>query len=127
MDLTKNFPRPGEELLGGYAWLARAIDKAKAYNEGTLGDYIFPCPIDKELMAELNVTGEELAEIVEQYDTDEGILEHLGIPMDNKNPDTYRWSQEFLSNRRDSLARQAEDEGRTFRLPDWADEVKPFA
>jgi hypothetical protein len=127
MDLTTNFPRPGEQVLGGYAWLARAIDKARAYNEGTLGDYIYPCPIDKELLAELNVTGEELAEVVERYRTDEEILEHLDIPLENTDPGVERWTREFISNRRDSLTRQAEDEGRTFLTPEWADQIKPFA
>src|SRR3990172_4430498 len=80
MDLTKTYPRPGEQLLGGYPWLARAIDKARAYNEGTLGDYIYPCPIDKELLAELGLTGEELAEIVDQSASDLDVLDQLDLP-----------------------------------------------
>lgn len=127
MDLTNSYPRPGDQLMGGYPWLARLIDKARAYNAGTLGDYIYPCPIDKELLGELNYSGEEFAEIVDQNKTDEDILEHLGLPSQNDNPEVRRWAQEFLMNRVDSLTRQAEDEGREFKLPDWADQVKPFA
>jgi hypothetical protein len=114
MDLTKEFPRSGSEILGGYAWLARMIDKCRAYLEGNLGDYIFPCPIDKELLAELNLTGDEFAECVESSSTDEEILQQLGIPMDNKDLDVRKWTSEFLENRHDSLKRQAEEEGRTF-------------
>jgi hypothetical protein len=127
MDLTRQYPRAGETILGGYPWLARAIDKARAYNAGTLGDYIYPCPIDKELLAELNVTGEELAEIVEQTNSDDEVLDELGIPVVNNNPDVERWAMEFLSNRHDSLVGQAEDEGRTYIPPPGVEQVRPFA
>lgn len=127
MDLTRSYPRPGEAMLAGYPWLARTIDKARAYNEGTLGDYIYPCPIDKELLAEINFTGEELAEIVEQCDSDEEIIEHLGLVETQTSPEVRRWAAEFLSNRHDSLAGQAEEEGRTYYPPDGVDVFSPFA
>lgn len=127
MDLTKRFPRAGETMLGGYPWLARCADKARAYNEGTLGDYIYPCPIDKELLAELNLTGEEFAEIVEQSSDDDELLEHLEIPADNRDPEVRRWAMEFLSNRRDSLTGQAEEEGRTYIPPPGVEVTRPFA
>lgn len=127
MDLTKTYPRPGETILGGYPWLARLIDKARAYNEGTLGDYIYPCPIDKELLAELNLTGEEFAELVEQSETDEQLLEHIGLPRDNSEPAVKRWANEFLENRHNSLERQAEEEGRTYTPPDGVTVTRPFA
>lgn len=114
MDLTKEFPRSGSEILGGYPWIARMIDKARAYVDGTLGDYIYPCPIDKELLAELNVTGQEFADIVEDSPTDDQILQQLRIPMENNNPEVAKWTKEFLENRHDSLKRQAEEEGRQF-------------
>src|SRR5690554_1764219 len=103
MDLTKEFPRSGSEILGGYAWLARMIDKCRAYLEGNLGDYIYPCPIDKELLAELNITGEEFAEIVADTTTDEEVLRQLGLPLENNDPAVAKWTQEFLENRHDSL------------------------
>jgi hypothetical protein len=127
MDLTKSYPRPGHILLGGYPWLARCIDKARAYNEGTLGDYIYPCPIDKELLGELNFTGEELAEIVDQSKTDEDVLEHLGLPVENTDPAVERWAKNFLNNRHDSLVRQAEEEEREYDPPEEASAVRPFA
>lgn len=127
MDLTRNYPRPGELVLGGYAWLARAIDKARAYNEGLLGDYIFPCPIDKELLSELNLTGEEFAEMVEQAKDDEQVLERLGISLSKPDPSIDRWTTEFLENRQDSLIRLAEEEGRTFDRLDESEFDRPFA
>lgn len=114
MDLTTQYPRSGSEVLGGYAWLARMIDKCRAYLNDSLGDYIYPCPIDKELLAEINLTGEEFAEIVDETTTDEEVLQRLDLPLDNKNPEAAKWTSEFLENRHDSLKRQAEEEGRTF-------------
>jgi hypothetical protein len=127
MDLTKKFPRAGEMLLGGYPWLARAIDKARAYNEGNLGDYIYPCPIDKELLAELNLTGIEFAEIVEQCETDEEILGYLGIHENNDDPTIHKWAHEFIENRQDSLIRLAEDEGRVYSPPQGVAVTRRFA
>jgi hypothetical protein len=127
MDLNTAFPRAGETVLGGYPWLARMIDKARAYNEGTLGDYIYPCPIDKELLAEINFTGEEFAEIVEQCQTDAEVLGMLDLPEENTDPAVRRWTIEFLTNRHDSLTRQAEEEGRTYHPPDGVEIIRPFA
>jgi len=127
MDLINNFPRPGEQLLGGYPWLARMIDKARAYNEGTLGDYIYPCPIDKELLSELDLSGEEFAEIVEQSAIDDEVLERLGILKDNPDPAVNRWAREFLENRQDSLMRHADEEGRVYTPPEGITTSRPFA
>ncbi|MEN6372746.1 MAG: DUF5069 domain-containing protein [Armatimonadota bacterium] len=127
MDLTNSYPRPGEQLLGGYPWLARMIDKARAYNEGTLGDYIYPCPIDKELLSEFNMTGVEFAEIIEQTSTDDEVLEQLGIDKANPDPSVKQWTREFLENRHDSLMRHADEEGRVYTPPEGFDPVRPFA
>jgi hypothetical protein len=83
MDLTKSFPRSGEETLGGYPWLPRCIDKCRAYLADTLGDYIFPCPIDKELLAELDLTVDEFMNIVAGATDDNDVLEELGLPAHN--------------------------------------------
>jgi hypothetical protein len=112
MDLTKEFPRSGEEMLGGYPWLPRVIDKCRAYIEGTLGDYIFPCPIDMQLLTEINVTEDEMEAAVRGTTTDKEVLDRLGMPEHNPDPELAKWAKEFLENRRDSLKRQAEEEGR---------------
>ncbi|HVE16280.1 MAG TPA: DUF5069 domain-containing protein [Chthoniobacterales bacterium] len=48
-DLTKEAPRSPRERLGGYAILARAIDKCAADIAGTVGDYHTNCPLDRYL------------------------------------------------------------------------------
>jgi len=112
MDLTRRFPRSGDKKLGGYPWLPRMIDKCRAYIDGTLGDYIFPCPIDMQLLTEIDVTEDEFEEIVRKAKTDQDVLSALELPKDNPDPSARKWADEFLESRRDSLQRLAEEEGR---------------
>ncbi|MCE2396623.1 DUF5069 domain-containing protein [Candidatus Poribacteria bacterium] len=35
-------PRHRDMLIGGYWWLARVTDKARAKLNGTIGEYIYP-------------------------------------------------------------------------------------
>jgi len=41
--------------------ISRMIDKARAYNSNTLGEYIFPCPLDKIILEFLNTNHKEFA------------------------------------------------------------------
>ena len=43
--------------------LPRMIDKARAYNSKTLGEYIFPCPLDKIILEFLNTDYEEIIQL----------------------------------------------------------------
>ena len=54
-DLAVEEPRPMDEELAGYAWLPRMIDKARAYEAGTLGDLMHPCPVDRNALRLLGV------------------------------------------------------------------------
>lgn len=46
MNLTMTAPRSAKDKLLGLVSLKRAIDKAKAFNEGSLGEYDYDCPHD---------------------------------------------------------------------------------
>ena len=74
MDLTKNFPRSPRERLAGLAMLARTIDKARAALAGTLGEYIYDCPMDRQLFATLGTDAPRFAEAVRQAPDDAGVL-----------------------------------------------------
>jgi hypothetical protein len=74
MDLRRNFPRSMKFKLGGYAHLARMIDKCRAVLKGTEGEYIYPCPMDERLMEFAGVTHEQFTAAVTVNSTDEGVV-----------------------------------------------------
>ncbi len=65
MDLRTEYPRSPREQLAGMDILARAIDKAQAELDGTLGDYVYwDCPMNHMLFETLGVTAEQFLEAV---------------------------------------------------------------
>jgi Domain of unknown function (DUF5069) len=62
-DLAREEPRAMEETLEGYAWLPRMIDKARAADAQTLGDYVHPCPVDLRCLGLLRVEPMRFREI----------------------------------------------------------------
>lgn len=47
--------------MTGLLMVCRMIDKARAYNSNTLGEYIFPCPLDTIILDFLNTNHKEFA------------------------------------------------------------------
>lgn len=74
MDLTANPPRPGSLELGGWPWLPRMIDKARAKYHGNPGSFAHPCPRDIRLLGELGISVEEFKEIIDSTGTDDEVL-----------------------------------------------------
>ncbi len=70
-------PRGRDEVIGGIPWLARMIDKARAKADGTIEDYIYPCPQDKKLLDKLDITAEEFSRIVQENPNDEEIVDEV--------------------------------------------------
>jgi len=77
MDLTVTPPRHGDEKLGGWAWLPRMIDKARATYHGNPGSFSHPCSRDRRLLAELDLTEEDFKEIIDSTTTDEEVLARI--------------------------------------------------
>jgi hypothetical protein len=61
MNLVKSTPRNPKKKMEGLIMLPRMLDKAMAYNSNTLGEYIYPCPLDTIILKFLNTTHEEFA------------------------------------------------------------------
>lgn len=55
IDLTQRPPRSVRVRIGGYAVLARMLDKGRAAIAGTHGDYHFGCPLDQRLLTFLGI------------------------------------------------------------------------
>ena len=66
MDLTRSFPRSPKVKLAGLVHLPRMLDKAHAFNAGTLGEYYFPCPLDDIILKFLQTDSQSLAKMVTQ-------------------------------------------------------------
>lgn len=62
MDLREQYPRSPKETLAGLIFLPRMIDKARAHKRETLGEYVFPCPMDKLLLKLLDASEEDFAD-----------------------------------------------------------------
>ncbi|MHB1606944.1 MAG: DUF5069 domain-containing protein [Leptospirales bacterium] len=77
MDLTKTFPRSPVDRLGGIDHLKRVTDKARAHLSGTLGEYIYNCPLDQAFFSFFGIDADEFAKAVSTRQTDNDILEWI--------------------------------------------------
>lgn len=140
MDLTKTAPRSAKDKFLGLVSLKRVIDKAKAHNEGTLGEYDYNCPHDKPLFEFLGTNGEEFASKVKELGTDNAIGEWVQSEFLSKktpeevarfNNDRMHWhpepgskSEEYFNNLREQIAPGRKDIVTWFDLLDL-DEKRP--
>jgi len=58
MNLTQEFPRSPKEQMAGLVHIPRMKDKARAARDNTLGEYIYPCPLDEIMLEFLDVDSE---------------------------------------------------------------------
>ena len=78
METSAFEPRSGDLAPGGIPWLARMIDKARADAGGTIGEYMYPCPMDQALLAELRIGAEEFQRIALDSKSDDDVVRALG-------------------------------------------------
>ena len=65
-DLTREFPRSPFDELDGLPWLARLIDKVRALQAGTLGEYTaFPCGGDRHFLSVVGIEAEPLKALID--------------------------------------------------------------
>ena len=73
-DLTREAPRSPRVRLGGYALMARMIDKGRATINGTNGEYHFDCPVDNMLFSFKGVKGDEVRQLLASGASDDDVL-----------------------------------------------------
>ena len=106
IDLSKGYPRSSTQTLGGYLHLARMIDKARAKAAGTLGEYIYPCPLDRLLLDFLGVDAERFSSAL-AVRSDGELVTWLATHGAPRSPgDIEAWNCAFLSRRPDTEAKQ---------------------
>jgi Domain of unknown function (DUF5069) len=74
-DLTQAPPRPGRQMLGGYAWLARLADKVRAEHAGTGGDYVAYCPMSMGFLRAAGVSRGDFDALVRNGESDEQLVQ----------------------------------------------------
>jgi hypothetical protein len=105
----KTFPRRGRDEYGGFLWLARVFDKARASVKGTIHDYKYPCPMDKGVFERWGITPDEFTAAVSEHDTDAKILGWLKTRVsDSGREAANRWVGE---EKKVNLDRQDAEEG----------------
>jgi hypothetical protein len=96
LDLNNAFPRSPKNRLGPYAHLARMIDKARAKAAGTLGEYIYPCPLDRVLLDFLAISDEAFLAVAKDR-TDEDVLRWIYEHAKARGPqEIQEWNEAFL-------------------------------
>ena len=68
LNLNLAVPRSSKDTLAGLAHLPRMIDKARALRNDTLGEYIYPCPLDRHVLNFLETNAEDFADLAEVND-----------------------------------------------------------
>ena len=69
-DLTKEYPRSPRETLAGYLLAARLLDKCRAVLNGTQGEYIYDCPLDRRFFEFTGIDSNQLKKFVASGATD---------------------------------------------------------
>lgn len=72
-DLTRTYPRSPRETLGGYIIAARALDKCRAYLNGTLGEYNFDCFLDNLFFGFAEIKADDFKNFVATGASDEEV------------------------------------------------------
>jgi hypothetical protein len=97
-DLTQEAPRSAYERIGGFAIIARTIDKCQALLGGNIGEFHFDCPVDNMLFGFKGIKGDDFKAYVAEGHSDEEIAEWVksnGIPKTDE--EISAWSDHFKS------------------------------
>jgi hypothetical protein len=96
-DLTKTFPRSPNEKMAGLVHLPRMLDKARAKENESLGEYIYPCPLDERLLTFLGVKDDKFLEASITLD-ESGILSWIEAECKNRTDEEKEgFNKKFLS------------------------------
>ena len=119
MDLTKTYPRSPKQEMAGIVMLPRTIDKARAFNSGTLGEYVYDCPLDQEVLTFLGIDQKDFAKKAGEL-SDDKLEEWVRTTyLTKKTPaDISKFNEEFLA---DAPAPNSESEARFLKIRNQLD------
>ena len=97
-DLRKGCPRSPRETLAGYVHLPRMLDKCRAKLAGTIGEYIYPCPMDQRLLDFARVTADQLTEAVRTHPDDDAVAAWFQTASKAHHPaELEAWNRQLLT------------------------------
>jgi hypothetical protein len=91
-DLTQHPPRSVRVRLGGYAHLARLLDKARAVIAGKGADYHYNCPLDQQLFAFTGISADAMLAEIKTGKTDTQILAWIEATSKRQRYEVIAWS-----------------------------------
>jgi len=95
-DLTKQAPHSPRERLAGFATATRVVDKCRASLAGTLGEYLYDCPLDNLLFDFKGITSEQFKTAVQASTSYEDVGRWLLANGTTKTPvEIKAWSYEM--------------------------------
>ena len=95
-DLTKQAPHSPRERIAGFAIASRAVDKCRASLAGTLGEYLYDCPLDNMLFSFKGINGEQFKAAVQTSKNYEDVGAWLQANGTAKTPvEIKTWSDEM--------------------------------
>jgi Domain of unknown function (DUF5069) len=98
VDLTKDYPRSVSAKWQGIVQLGRAVDKGKAFAQGTNGEYNYDCPMDKAVFDFLGIDGNQLLEVIKNAKGDAEIESYTRPFIAKKSAqEIEQWNQEWLT------------------------------
>ena len=83
-DLTQRPPRSPRVRIGGYALLARCLDKGRATLIGKNGEYSFDCPLDQHILKFAGIKATDLKKQLALGKGDEEILQWINANSKTK-------------------------------------------
>ncbi len=104
-DLSKIPPRSPYERIAGFAILARSIDKCRADIAGSVGEYMFNCPLDRRLFSFKNIDADNFREFVGTGATDVEIGIWMHEHGDIKTPEEIEAWSDTWNGKFDSVVR----------------------
>jgi len=110
-DLTTDFPRSGRDLLGGYAFLARVIDKARAHAAGTQGEYLAYCPFSMGFLERCGISKDAFESMIQRNASDADFVAYFDEHVTPAQKQTA--NQWVLHDMKPHLDEEDEEEGRT--------------
>jgi len=103
-DLTTDFPRSPREVLGGYVFAARVLDKCRAVLAGTAGEYHFDCPLDNFFFGFAEIKADAFKAMVEAGATDAEMGDWIAKNAKvRERVEVIRWNNEWRGKRMSEL------------------------